>query len=202
MSLMSLAEFREHAKNFNVIPVAQSFLADNETPLTLYTKLAGNRENTFLLESAEHGGAWSRYSFIGVASEATLTEKNGLAHWLGVMPAGAPNGIDPLKAFQIASEHLRSPNIAGLPPLTGGLVGYMGYDAVRRLERLPDLTTDELELPEIAFMLTSDLAVYDHLKGSVTLIANAINWDGSDDRVDEAYDSALARLSQMQKDLK
>ncbi|MEN9516670.1 MAG: hypothetical protein RLZZ159_536 [Actinomycetota bacterium] len=202
MSLMSLAEFREHAKNFNVIPVAQSFLADNETPLTLYTKLAGNRENTFLLESAEHGGAWSRYSFIGVASEATLTEKNGLAHWLGVMPAGAPNDIDPLKAFQIASEHLRSPNIAGLPPLTGGLVGYMGYDAVRRLERLPDLTTDELELPEIAFMLTSDLAVYDHLKGSVTLIANAINWDGSDDRVDEAYDSALARLSQMQKDLK
>jgi anthranilate synthase component 1 len=202
MSLMSLAEFREHAKNFNVIPVAQSFLADNETPLTLYAKLAGNRENTFLLESAEHGGAWSRYSFIGVASEATLTEKNGLAHWLGVMPAGAPNDIDPLKAFQIASEHLRSPNIAGLPPLTGGLVGYMGYDAVRRLERLPDLTTDELELPEIAFMLTSDLAVYDHLKGSVTLIANAINWDGSDDRVDEAYDSALARLSQMQKDLK
>ncbi|MEN9305618.1 MAG: hypothetical protein RLY76_886 [Actinomycetota bacterium] len=202
MNLMSLAEFREHAKNFNVIPVAQSFLADNETPLTLYAKLAGNRENTFLLESAEHGGAWSRYSFIGVASEATLTEKNGLAHWLGVMPAGAPNGIDPLKAFQIASEHLRSPNIAGLPPLTGGLVGYMGYDAVRRLEKLPNLTADELELPEIAFMLTSDLAVYDHLKGSVTLIANAINWDGSDDRVDEAYDSALARLLQMQKDLK
>lgn len=202
MNLMSLAEFREHAKNFNVIPVAQSFLADNETPLTLYAKLAGNRENTFLLESAEHGGAWSRYSFIGVASEATLTEKNGLAHWLGVMPAGAPNGIDPLKAFQIASEHLRSPNIAGLPPLTGGLVGYMGYDAVRRLEKLPNLTADELELPEIAFMLTSDLAVYDHLKGSVTLIANAINWDGSDDRVDEAYDSALARLLQMQKHLK
>ena len=81
MSLLSLEEFREFAKSFNVIPVAQSFLADNETPLTLYTKLTENRENTFLLESAEHGGAWSRYSFIGVSSEATLTEQNGLAHW-------------------------------------------------------------------------------------------------------------------------
>ncbi|MEY2663642.1 MAG: hypothetical protein RIR35_450 [Actinomycetota bacterium] len=201
MSLLSLAEFREFAKSFNVIPVAQSFLADNETPLTLYTKLTENRENTFLLESAEHGGAWSRYSFIGVSSEATLTEQNGLAHWLGVMPAGAPFGIDPLEAFQIASKHLKSPKIPGLPPLTGGLVGYMGYDAVRRLENLPEIAKDELNLPELAFMLTTDLAVYDHLKGSVTLIANAINWDGSDARVDQAYESALSRLSKMRSDL-
>ena len=197
MKPISLPEFREYARTFNVITVAASFLADNETPLTLYSKLAENRENTFLLESAEHGGAWSRYSFIGVSSEATLTERDGLATWLGTMPAGAPVGIDPLEAFRIASKHLRSPKIKELPPLTGGLVGYMSYDAVRRLEKLPNLAPDELHLPEIAFMLTTDLAVYDHLQGTVTLIANAINWDGSDERVDFAYESALARLESM-----
>jgi anthranilate synthase component 1 len=201
MKSMTLETFREYAKKFNVIPVASSFLADNETPLTLYSKLSENRERTFLLESAEHGGAWSRYSFIGVSSEATLTEKNGRATWLGTMPAGAPDGIDPLEAFRIASTHLRSPKIEHLPPLTGGLVGYMSYDSVRRLEKLPNIAEDELQLPEIAFMLTTDLAVYDHLQGTVTLIANAINWDGSDERVDFAYESATQRLNEMQKRL-
>lgn len=201
MKSMTLETFREYAKKFNVIPVASSFLADNETPLTLYSKLSENRERTFLLESAEHGGAWSRYSFIGVSSEATLTEKNGRATWLGTMPAGAPDGIDPLEAFRIASTHLRSPKIEHLPPLTGGLVGYMSYDSVRRLEKLPNIAEDELQLPEIAFMLTTDLAVYDHLQGTVTLIANAINWDGSDERVDFAYESAIQRLNEMQKRL-
>lgn len=197
MHPIDIQQFREYAKNFNVIPVALTLLADNETPLTLYTKLAGNRESTFLLESAEHGGAWSRYSFIGVSSAATLTEKDGLAHWLGTMPAGAPVGINPLEALQIASQHLKTPRFVDLPPLTGGLVGYMGYDAVRRLENLPSIAPDELNLPELAFMLTSDLAVYDHLKGSVTLIANAINWNGSDSGVDEAYFSAIERLNEM-----
>jgi len=145
MKPISLEEFRTFAREFNVVPVAESFLADNETPLTLYSKLSANQENTFLLESAEHGGAWSRYSFIGVSSEATLTEREGLAHWLGTMPAGAPVEIDPLEALKIASKHLRSPKIAGMPPLTGGLVGYMGYDAVRRLEKLSNTAPDQMK---------------------------------------------------------
>ena len=198
---ISLSEFREFAKSHNVVPVAESFLADSETPLTLYAKLTGHRENTFLLESAEHGGAWSRYSFIGVNSEATLTEKDGIAHWIGRPPAGAPIGIDPLEALRISSSHLSAPQIEGLPRLTSGLVGYMSYDAVRRLEKLPDQLQDPLNLPEIAFMLTTDLAIYDHLQGSVTLIANAINWDGTDKRVDEAYLSALSRLADMKRAL-
>ncbi len=137
---MNLEEFRSYAKDFNVIPVSRKLLADGETPLGVYRKLAKNLANTFLLESAEHGGAWSRYSFIGVRSCATLSERDGLAIWEGTAPAGAPMGIDPLEALRITSLHLRSPKISGLPPLTGGLVGYMGYDAVRRLEKLPDLS--------------------------------------------------------------
>lgn len=198
---MKLEEFREHARVNNVIPVFRRVLADGETPLGLYKKLAKNNPGTFLLESAEHGGAWSRYSFIGVRSQTTLTERDGVADWIGTPPAGVPRGMDPLEALKLSVAHLKSPVIPGLPPLTGGLVGYMGYDAVRRLEKIPTLAVDDLKIPEIAFMLTSDLAVMDHSNGIVTLIANAINWDGSDQRVDEAYAESQARLDRMYEDL-
>ncbi|MEK6649134.1 MAG: anthranilate synthase component I [Actinomycetota bacterium] len=198
---MKIEEFRGYAKNFNVIPVSRKLLADSETPLGVYRKLAKNAPGTFLLESAEHGGVWSRYSFIGVRSEATLTEKNGKAVWEGAAPAGAPTNMPPLEALRISAQHLRSPKIPGLPPLTGGLVGYMGYDCVRSLERLPNLSKKDLPIPELAFMLTSDLAVLDHSDGTITLIANAINWDGSDARIDEAWDFAQERLDRMQSDL-
>jgi len=198
---MNLEEFRTFAKIFNVIPVSRRLLADGETPLGVYRKLAKNAANTFLLESAEHGGTWSRYSFIGVRSEATLSEKDGVAYWQGSAPAGAPTGIDPLQALGLSAAHLKSPQITGLPPLTGGFVGFMGYDVVRRLERIPNLSIKDIALPELSFMLTSDLAVLDHSDGTITLIANAINWDGSDDRIDEAYESCTARLDRMQSEL-
>lgn len=198
---MKLEEFREYARNNNVIPVYRRILADGETPLGLYKKLAKNNPGTFLLESAEHGGVWSRYSFIGVQSKTTLTERDGVAEWLGTPPAGVPRNVEPLQALKESVSHLKTPVIPGLPPLTGGLVGYMGYDAVRRLETLPTLALDDLNVPEIAFMLTSDLAVMDHSNGTVTLIANAINWDGSDDRVDEAYAESIERLDRMYLDL-
>ena len=198
---MNLEEFREYAKSFNVIPVYRKLLADSETPLGVYRKLAKNAASTFLLESAEHGGAWSRYSFIGANSQATLSEKDGKAIWVGTTPAGAPVGIDPLDALRLSAAHLRSPKIDGLPPLTGGLVGYMGYDSVRRLEKLPTIAKKDIDLPELAFMLTSDLAVMDHAEGTITLIANAINWDGSGERVDQAFVDAQSRLDRMQSDL-
>jgi anthranilate synthase component 1 len=198
---MKIEEFRAFAQEFNVIPVWRTLLADSETPLGVYRKLAKNMPGTFLLESAEYGGVWSRYSFIGVRSEATLTERDGVALWEGTPPAGAPSGIPPLDALRIASEHLRSPKIEGLPPLTGGLVGYMGYDCVRSLEKLPNIGIKDVPVPDLTFMLTSDLAVVDHNDGTITLIANAINWDASDDRVDEAWAEAQSRLDRMQNDL-
>ena len=198
---MQRSEFHDFAKSFNVIPVYRKLLADGETPIGIYRKLAKNAPSTFLLESAEHGGAWSRYSFIGANSQATLSEKDGKAIWVGTAPAGAPIGIDPLQALRLSAAHLRSPKIPGLPPLTGGLVGYMGYDSVRRLEKLPTHARKDIELPELAFMLTSDLAVMDHAEGTITLIANAINWDGTGNRVDEAFDEAQRRLDRMQLEL-
>ncbi|SDT02836.1 anthranilate synthase component I [Actinopolymorpha singaporensis] len=196
-----LAGFRDLASGRRVIPVTRKLLADAETPLGVYAKLARDEPGTFLFESAEHGGVWGRYSFVGVRSAAVLTERNGEAQWLGNPPVGLPEGGDPLAAVQETVARLHTPNLPGLPPLTGGLVGYIGYDAVRRLERLPDLTTDDLGLPELALMLATDLAVLDHVDGTLLLIANAVNWDDTGERVDQAWSDAVQRLDAMTKAL-
>ncbi|WP_407564295.1 anthranilate synthase component I [Streptomyces sp. 184] len=201
--------FRTLAKDRRVIPVVRRLLADGDTPVGLYRKLAGERPGTFLLESAENGRTWSRYSFVGVRSDATLTERDGRAHWLGTPPVGLPTGGDPLAALRATVEalhtprdlHERSDGRDTLPPFTGGMVGYLGYDTVRRLERIGDSTADDLRLPEMTMLLTSDLAVLDHWDGSVLLIANAINHNDLDTGVDEAYEDAVARLDAMTADL-
>ena len=94
-------------------------------------------------------------------------------------------------------ELLHTPRLPGLPPLTGGLVGYMGYDSVRRLERLPELAKDDLQIPELTFLLSLDLAVLDHADGSVWLIANVVNHDNLPSGVEAAYARAVERLDAM-----
>ncbi|NGN66936.1 anthranilate synthase component I [Streptomyces sp. A7024] len=199
--------FRTLAKDRRVIPVVRRLLADGDTPVGLYRKLTGERPGTFLLESAENGRTWSRYSFVGVRSAATLTVgDDGQARWLGAPPVGVPVDGDPLAALRATVEALHTPRDlheqdAGLPPFTGGMVGYLGYDIVRRLERVGDSTADDLQLPELTMLLASDLAVLDHRDGTVLLIANAINHNDLDTGVDEAYADAVARLDVMTADL-
>ncbi|OON71737.1 anthranilate synthase component I [Streptomyces tsukubensis] len=200
---MDLETFRKLAVDRRVIPVSRTLLADGDTPVGLYRKLAGERTGTFLLESAENGKSWSRYSFVGVRSAATLTERDGQAHWLGTPPVGVPAAGDPLDALRATVEALHTPHdlAAGLPPFTGGMVGYLGYDIVRRLEKVGPGERDDLKLPELTMLLTSDLAVLDHWDGTVRLIANAINHNDLDTGVDEAYTDAVARLDAMEADL-
>ena len=158
-----------------VVPVTRRLLADSETAVGVYRKLAGNRPGTVLLESAEQGKQWSRYSFVGVRSAGVLTERDGAALWLGDPLPGLTDDLpaDPLAAVRTLARRLRTPRAPGLPPLTGGLVGYLGYDVVRRLERLPETAVDDLGMPELAMTLVTDLAVLDHHDGTVLLIANA-----------------------------
>lgn len=190
-------EFRALAAEHRVVPVTRKVLADSETPLSAYRKLAANRPGTFLLESAENGRSWSRWSFIGAGAPSALTVRDGAAVWLGTTPTGAPTGGDPLQALRKTVELLSTGPLAGVPPLSGGMVGFFAYDFVRRLERLPELAVDDLGLPDMLLLLATDLAAVDHHEGTITLIANAVNWDGSDERVDWAYDDAVARLDVM-----
>jgi anthranilate synthase component 1 len=192
------AQFHALAPDRRVIPVVRKVLADAETPVGVYRKLAGDRTGTFLFESAENGRSWSRWSFVGARCAAWLTSSGGKATWTGTIPHDLQgNGDDPLEILRHTFKTLHTEPLPGLPPLTGGMVGYIGYDTVRRLERLPELAEDDLRIPELVMMMATDLAALDHHEGTITLIANAVNWDDSPERKDEAYDDAVERLNRM-----
>ena len=198
----SREQFHELADaGYRVIPIVRHLLADSLTPVGFYERLAGGRSGTFILESAEYGGTWSRYSFIGVNSMAQLRSNNGQADWLGKVPVGVPVTGDVVEVAHATLKTLKAPHVEGLPNLTSGLVGTVGWDAIRHWEpTLRAEAPDETGQPETVLALATDIAVVDHVSGSVWLIANAVNVDDKSTRADAAYNEAVARLDQMQRD--
>src|SRR5262249_17635837 len=200
------ATFRRLAHGHRVVPVTRRLLADGETPIGVDRQLAGG-PGSFLRESAEHGAtaggmAWSRYSFVGVRSVATLTSADGAAVWLGSPPPGLPRSgeaVDVPRSTVAALASSAPPDTGeDLPPLTGGLVGFLAYDIVRRFERLPDTATDDLQMPDLGMMLATDLVVLDHFTGTALLVANVIVDPDADDVAHTAgYHQAIGRLDAM-----
>ncbi len=187
-------------QGYRVIPIVRRLLADSLTPVGFYERLAGGRPGTFILESAEFGGTWSRYSFIGVNSMAQLRSNEGKADWLGQVPVGVPTEGDVMEVAHATLKTLNAPHVEGLPNLTSGLVGTVGWDAIRHWEpTLRAQAPNETGQPETVLALATDIAVVDHLSGSVWLIANAVNVDDRPTRIDAAYDEAVARLDDMQR---
>ncbi len=196
---LTRAEFGALAKTHRLIPVARTLFADAETPVGVYRKLARERPGTFLLESAEPGRSFSRWSFVGVNAVASLSVVDGEASWTGTPPPDLPTSGDPLAVLGAAWRALKGTRLPGLPPLTGGFVGYLAYDVVRRIETLPEKAVDELGLPELQMLLVTDLAAVDHHECTVVLIANGLVHSGlSEAELDAAYTDAVARLDAMQ----
>lgn len=201
-SVPSSQDFGELASSRRVTPVVRRIPAESETPVGLYFKLTGNDPGSFLLESAENGDQWSRYSFIGVTSQAVLTERDGKAHWLGDVPEAIDLTTQSLSTISQVVNALHSDRIDELPPLTSGLVGYLSYDTVRRWEKIDSTTIDDLKLPEFAMFLATELAVLDHQDGSILLISNVFSSDKSDpDQLAKAYDDANAKLDILESKL-
>lgn len=200
MSDTTRDDFDRQAAHARVVPVVREIFADALTPVGLYRSLAEGRPGSFLLESAEQGGIWSRYSFIGVRSFGVLTEHLGASHWidsgLSVERAFAgPMPSDPLEALDALYARWRSPRDAAHPPLAGGLVGFIGWDAVRRIENLPDAPPRDYPSPELAFAFASDLVVMDHRTGTVSLVAAALlDGDPDEDAREALWNDAQARL--------
>lgn len=194
-------EFRQMAASRRVVPVVRRLLADDVTPVGLYRQLSSGRPGTFILESATDG-QWSRWSFIGVRARAILTEKDGKAQWSGDVPVSVPTEGNILDVLRTTLAALHTPSLDALPPLTGGLVGSLGWDIVHQWEpTLPQFALDEHGLPNLCLALVADMAAIDHHTGDVWLIANAINADDTDQRVDQAHADAVARLDTMQDQL-
>jgi anthranilate synthase component 1 len=202
VSTIRRSELTDLAKVHRLVPITRTLFADSETPVGVYRKLSGGRAGTFLLESAEPGASFSRWSFVGVNAIATLSANGGAGSWTGAVPVGLPVQGDPLQLLAQAWRAVRAPRLPDLPPLTGGFVGYLGYDVIRRLEPIPEIAPDELNLPELAMLLVTDLAAVDHHSCTVTLIANAVvHPQLTEAELDAAYADALARLDTMQADL-
>ena len=192
--------FAELARDRRVIPVVRRLLADAETPLTVYRKLAADEPGTFLLESAETG-VWGRYSIIGASSRAMLTCVGAEVEWLGSPPHDVPTEGNPLRVLEKTLDMLYTPRLPGLPPFTGGFVGALAYDVIRFWENIPDENPDEIGCPDVMMAFATDVAVLDHSNGTILLVANAINYDGSDDGVDAAYLDACERVARMTGEL-
>lgn len=186
-----------------VVPVVRALYADSETPVGVYRKLADGRPGSFLLESAGQGGLWSRWSFVGVRSFGVLTQDGDQASWIdtGIPASRAVDTLEgaPLDVLARLHDRWATPRVPGTPPLVGGTVGFIGWEAVRQLEHLPDVPPADFEVPGQALAFVSELAALDHRTGLVLLVASVLN-DGTDD-ADTMWSDAQARLDRMQADL-
>lgn len=195
--------FLQLATEQRVVPVVIRLLADQDTPISLYRKLTSHTgtKNTFLLESLGNAED-SRWSIIGVNAPATLSEKAGQVLWSGEIPSGVPTTGDPLVALAKTAEAFKSKRFSNLPPFTGGLVGFISYDAVRRLEKLGPKPPDEIGVPELCMLLATDVAIYDHKDSTVLLVSNALNLNASADGAEAAYEKALNSIDSMRRALR
>jgi len=185
-------------QGFNRIPVSRQVLADLDTPLSTYLKLAA-APYTYLLESVQGGEKWGRYSMIGlpcrdvliVRGQQVVLQRNGeVIEELEV--------VDPLDFISEFQQRFRVPQIDGLPKFDGGLVGYFGYDTVRYIEpRLrKSCPPDELNTPDILLMVSEEVVVFDNLSGKLHLIVMA------DPEVDDALAKAETRLDELRQQLR
>jgi anthranilate synthase component I len=183
--------FEDLARTHTVVPVWREVLADFQTPVSAWLRL-DPQPTGFLLESVEGGKRWARYSFVGGDALATVTARHGRLTVEGSPPVAPEEGEPPLAYVGRLLATCRAPKLHGVPPLHGGVVGYLGYDCVRELEHLPAAPTDDLGLPDLALMLTRTFVVFDHLMQRAFVITNVA---AADDPA-RAYDDAVLRCEE------
>jgi anthranilate synthase component 1 len=196
----SREEFQKLATANTVIPVWTEMLADVETPVAAYMKLVGDKPG-FLLESVDHGERWSRYSFVGRDPLATLTLRNGSISIDGALPRSVNTADGILAAMESLLDVYKAPLFPELPPLQGGLMGFLGYDVVREVEQLPNVPRDDRNLPDAVMCMIGSLAAFDHWKQRVYLLESVPVFELTAVQIDSAYDEAIARIHRAVADL-
>jgi anthranilate synthase component 1 len=195
----SLEDFKKKAKQGNLIPVYREILGDMETPVSAFQKIDDGR-HSFLLESVEGGEKWGRYSFLGSRPSVVV---RSFDRKVEIMRKGDvemhPFDHDPLESIKkILSAYKPVPDPA-LPRFYGGAVGYMGYDVVRFFEELPDRGKDGLDLPDIFFMLTDTLVIFDNITHMIKVVSNA-HIEGKS--ITAAYKEATNKIDAIVKKLR
>ncbi len=174
-----LTEFKTFARQGNIVPIWRELAVDLDTPVSLYTKL-GEADYSFLLESLEGGEKWGRYSFIGLSPFMIFGSK-GKEIFIETRGVRDTKKVeDPLEALKEIMDGFRPADVPGLPRFYGGAVGFLGYDMVRFMERLPETLEDTAGFHDSVFMFPELLLVYDNIKQSLKIIACLSTNQGSD----------------------
>ena len=200
---MQFEEFLSLAKGGAIVPVYRELSADTLTPVTAFLRLRRHDEPAFLLESVEGGDRLGRYSFLARGPAEKLSASTG-----GDVILERDGRIERLEGGFFAAlsnrvSALKAAHVPGLPPLTGGAVGYVGYDGIRWLERIPDRHPLEAGLPDAQFHFYDNLVAFDHAKHRLFLIANVrVEKDGVDrGTLESTHASAQQRLDDLQHSL-
>src|SRR5215468_8944008 len=197
----TLDEFIELAKQGNVIPVFSEFIADGETPVSAFKKLDCGGYS-FLFESTEKNDVSGRFSFVGIDPRIVIKT---YGHELRIVESGEERRVeikgDPLDEIRQLMARYQFVSRPELPRFSGGAVGFLGYEAIHFFEpKVPRAERDELQLPEIVFMITSILLIFDHRLRTLKIVANAFLEDGSPEKVyARATDAIRAIMRQLAK---
>ncbi len=199
---VSFGDFRVLASQGNLIPLYREILADLETPVSAFTKI-DHGSSAYLFESVEGGENWARYSFLGSGSQIVAREEGGvLVVTRGRRIDRIPIGDNPLDCVRGLMDEYQPVTVPGLPRFVGGAVGYLGYDVVRSFEDIPPRRKDALSLPDLAFLLTDTLLIFDNVFQKIKVVANAHVLSRRDADLRRAYGEATARIERMISRLK
>jgi anthranilate synthase component 1 len=188
----SFDAFKAKASQGNLIPVYREIMADLETPVAAFLKLERG-DFSFLLESVEGGEKWGRYCFLGGEPSIVFQSKGRRVEIMRDGQAQVQDGVDPLEALKQLMGEFHPVEVEGLPRFFGGAVGYLSYDMVRFFERLPDQTVDDLNVPDLMFMLTDTIVIFDHMLQKIKVVSNAL----VDGLPEKAYEQAIAKIEQL-----
>ncbi|MGA8075235.1 MAG: chorismate-binding protein, partial [Candidatus Acidiferrales bacterium] len=190
--------FTRLARTGNLVPVYDCFTADLLTPVGAYLRIARGAGYSFLLESVEGGENIARYTFVGADPAEVFRSRDRKC---AVESASGREEFDenPIEVLRRLMARYRPVRVPGLPPLTGGAIGYFAYDMVRLIERIPSTGSDELKLDDAVLMFYRGLVAFDHVRHRVWIVQNVFTEGAGSLRA--KYDAAVAEIERTRRKL-
>jgi anthranilate synthase component 1 len=173
MLFPSIEEYKKIKDTHNVIPFVKQIEGDTETPISIFKKLCKKDEKSFLLESVEGGSKWGRYSYIGRNPYGEILSRDGETNVIteGGKVRYEGKSLEALRSYfgEIAYPEIDLPFI---PEFPGGAVGYVSYDLIREIEKLPQENPDDMNVPDVHLMIMKEIIIYDHMKQKIFIVFN------------------------------
>lgn len=203
--MTTFEEFRELAEGVNVVPVVEPFMADTETPVSVYVRLRELSPYSFLLESVDGGKVIARYSFLGVDPFmiARIHDRRlsieAIHEDVSVLPSLVDPSDHPLEGLKKIFRHFKTPRIPGVPRFTGGAVGFMGFETVGLVESVPVSAAGEEDLPDALLMFCDTIVIFDNVLRQMFLISNAyLPMEGrTEQSVRTEYEKAVREIARL-----